>query len=551
MADKIPGKDASSLPEESKESKEGEEEKNRERSSQGLDTEEEAARKRLRQTSPKPSPRFSYSPIASPHKHATFEELLAAADHIEKLSLAHELATDENFKLTPTKLPENSLQKMVHEMMHKAFWDILSEQLESDPPIYHNAISLLKEVKEMLMSLTLPHQERLRNQINGMIDVEFIQQQAEHSALDVSKYSEVIISTMAKLCAPVRDDEIEKLRSIEGLVPLYREIFRVLDLMKLDMANFALESLKPHMKQQSVEYERNKFEELLKTQQDGLNYTRRWLLEAKDVLSAKVVSASSATTASSSNEAAPSTSKEDADTLKQPEAKDESDNRGEAETPGVKADGYSVSPICLINQAFVSLIDWDFNRLHQFPETMLTDQSRFLEMQNNLKKACLIASVLLVTYTNVGPAVSGIQGFPSKVKYAISVIVGDVRDFDSVMVNIAEQVCIEVTTCLNEHNLPKMEESLLSSLKTQIVALGDEGHAIRKLIDSRAKEFLLTSISCPPGTDLVSLLPASLKTLQRQMFEIALLFSKLVRHNRSVYGPYYSQIIANLLQLPR
>lgn len=101
---------------------------------------------------------------------------------------------------------------------------------------------------------------------------------------------------------------------------------------------------------------------------DGLNYTRRWLLEAKGVLSAKVVSASSATTASSRNEAAPSTGKEDADTLKQPEAKDESDNRGEAETPGVKADGYSVSPICLINQAFVSLIDWDFNRLHQFPE---------------------------------------------------------------------------------------------------------------------------------------------------------------------------------------
>lgn len=63
MADKIPGKDASSHPEESGESKEGEEEKNRERSSQGLDTEEEAARKRLRQTSPKPSPRFSYSPI--------------------------------------------------------------------------------------------------------------------------------------------------------------------------------------------------------------------------------------------------------------------------------------------------------------------------------------------------------------------------------------------------------------------------------------------------------------------------------------------------------
>lgn len=72
------------------------------------------------------------------------------------------------------------------------------------------------------MSLTLPHQERLRNQIRDMIDVDFIQQQAEHSALDVHRYSNLIISTMAKLCAPVRDEEIEKLRSIDGVVPLYR-----------------------------------------------------------------------------------------------------------------------------------------------------------------------------------------------------------------------------------------------------------------------------------------------------------------------------------------
>ena len=40
--------------------------------------------------------------------------------------------------------------------------------------------------------------------------------------------------------------------------------------MKLDMANFTLQSLRPHLKQQSVEYERSKFQEFLKTQQ-GIN----------------------------------------------------------------------------------------------------------------------------------------------------------------------------------------------------------------------------------------------------------------------------------------
>ena len=47
----------------------------------------------------------------------------------------------------------------------------------------------------------------------------------------------------------------------------YREIFRVLELMKLDMANYTLQSLRPHLKQQSVDYERGKFQEFLKTQQ--------------------------------------------------------------------------------------------------------------------------------------------------------------------------------------------------------------------------------------------------------------------------------------------
>lgn len=40
----------------------------------------------------------------------------------------------------------------------------------------------------------------------------------------------------------------------------------LLELMKLDMTNFTIEQLRPHLQQQSVEYERTKFKEFLETQ---------------------------------------------------------------------------------------------------------------------------------------------------------------------------------------------------------------------------------------------------------------------------------------------
>ena len=45
-----------------------------------------------------------------------------------------------------------------------------------------------------------------------------------------------------------------------------REIFRVLDLMKLDMVNFTISQARPYIQQHSVKYEREKFQLLLNTQ---------------------------------------------------------------------------------------------------------------------------------------------------------------------------------------------------------------------------------------------------------------------------------------------
>ena len=47
--------------------------------------------------------------------------------------------------------------------------------------------------------------------------------------------------------------------------------------MKLGMANFHIAQARPFIASQSVEYERAKFKDFLKTQTDGLQFTRDWL----------------------------------------------------------------------------------------------------------------------------------------------------------------------------------------------------------------------------------------------------------------------------------
>lgn len=52
----------------------------------------------------------------------------------------------------------------------------------------------------------------------------------------------------------------------QSCFPPRREIFSVLGLMKTDMVNFTIQSLRPHLLQQAVQYERAKFQQILDQQ---------------------------------------------------------------------------------------------------------------------------------------------------------------------------------------------------------------------------------------------------------------------------------------------
>lgn len=233
------------------------------------------------------------------------DEVRNAIKNVEDMTLAHEIAINPDFRLEPYSPPENSLEKKIKTILHDAFWDLLREQLNSDPPCYDHAIVLLGDIKEVRTTISRPfliHQSKWPHQtqpffglqgfthiisknnqkaldrICEVLDPQVIRQQAEQGVLDFKSYANFIISLMAKSCAPVRDDEVNKLNEIEDVVLTFRGILEVMDLMKLDMANCLLDAARREVITHSVEYEKHKFNEYLKL------YTSECPLSADSIL---------------------------------------------------------------------------------------------------------------------------------------------------------------------------------------------------------------------------------------------------------------------------
>ncbi|XP_046344828.2 T-complex protein 11-like protein 1 isoform X2 [Haliotis rufescens] len=337
---------------------------------------------------------------ASPPKFVSFEQLMEAANGVRNMTLAHEIVVDGDFKLETRKPQKNSVQSQVQEVVHKAFWDLLHEEISQEPPEFKRSLVLIEEVKEVLLSLLLPQHVRLRAQVNEVLDLELIEQKMENEAFDIHYYADYVVGIMGRLCAPLRDDQIAKLKGQKEVVPLFKEIFEVLDLMKMDMANFTIQQMRPYLQQQSVEYERNKFQEFLKTQDehgtDGLQFSKVWLKRSFEQLLV------------------------------------EEEPLGEGATAGSK-----FTPASIMNEAYMELLQWKDDQV--FPETLLMDQGRILELRDKTRQLTLVASVLLVTYSTVGAPIAGIQDLKTTLKSNILTVIGEEKDFKKVIVSVLQR----------------------------------------------------------------------------------------------------------------
>ncbi|XP_010008381.1 PREDICTED: T-complex protein 11-like protein 1 [Nestor notabilis] len=480
---------------------------------ESLDNPDQSVRKRIRQSTS--GSHRDATPKSSPPRPVSIEELMETAKGVTNMALAHEIVVNGDFQIKPAELPEHSLEKKVRDIVHKAFWDCLEAQLKEDPPTYDHAIKLLGEIKENLLSFLLPGHTRLRSQITEVLDLDLIKQEAENGALDIAKLVEFVIGMMGTLCAPARDEDIKKLKDINEIVPLFRAIFSVLDLMKMDMANFAVTSIRPKLMQQSAEYERKKFQEFLEKRPNSLDLVTRWLQEAADDL-AKL--------------------------------------RCKMLPPHCSSDGATggASALCstaVQNQAYLNLLKWDHvNR--PFPETVLMDQTRFQEIQLELEQCLLTGTVLLVTFSAAGPALADMPGFAEKIKTIVKVLLTGIHlpsfNLKESLAATGEKVCAEVNTCLSQHGFTPLSAERETVLKGQIQAVANSDNTICKLIDSRIQKFLESYLTSSHQKSLPAV-PGGLGPIQRELEEIAIKYVRLVNYNKMVFSPYYDAVLSKIL----
>lgn len=73
---------------------------------------------------------------ASPPKFVSLEEIMQAANGMRDMALVHQIVVDKDFKLRRVEPEPNSVQRVIKDTMHKAFWDVLRAELNENPPNY-------------------------------------------------------------------------------------------------------------------------------------------------------------------------------------------------------------------------------------------------------------------------------------------------------------------------------------------------------------------------------------------------------------------------------
>ncbi|MBN3321989.1 T11L2 protein, partial [Atractosteus spatula] len=454
------------------------------------------------------------SPASSPPKLGTFDELMVSARDLSNLSLAHEIIVNGDFHVKQPDLPQDSLERRVKEIVHKAFWDRLEAELSDDPPEYEYAIRLLEEIKETLLSFLNPGANRLRNLICEVLDMDLIRQQVDNEALDIRALADYVVFVMGKLCAPVRDEEVRKLKENSGsVVSLFREIFRVLDLMKMDMVNYTIQSLRPQLQYHSIEYERAKFQSIVEKTPSALDHTTEWIKETiEELMSAKPVATQ--------------------------------------ESGPPKATGAIPSPIVVLNTGYVKLLSWDY-RKRALPETLMTDEVRLRELQQRLGLLKAVACVLLVVYNTVGGSVSGLPALADRLKRIASVLLEGVQspsfNMTEALENVNTQICSELNKSLTERGYPALPAEVQLSLKGQICSITEENNPISSLIDERVQLYFGRFLCTPDSHAAPPAVPGGLSFVQPELAELGAHFARVVRFNMQVYSPFYTGIMRKLL----
>lgn len=106
----------------------------------------------------------------------------------------------------------SQLEKQIKDTMHRAFWDLIKEDLNSEPQKFDHLIILIKEIKDKFKGLT-PRRNDLITELNENMDESFLKHIFENTALEPQHFFNLILFIINKIkscSSPYMDQEILK-----------------------------------------------------------------------------------------------------------------------------------------------------------------------------------------------------------------------------------------------------------------------------------------------------------------------------------------------------
>nr|CAG8439011.1 15887_t:CDS:2 [Entrophospora candida] len=413
--------------------------------------------------------------------------------------LIHEIIIDPGFELKPLKL--TGLEESVNQMAKKAYFDSIKEDFEKGKFIQWIP-NLLNDIKKKLIGL-MPPNSPMYASVDEILDIELITQQSKAGVYNVRDCIMFITGMMLKICAPVRDEQIQSLRNMTELSKIFQKVLEILDLMRLDLANYRLKALRPYLKEHAVDYERRIFEQALKSNRFSLERTKAWLQPTVDSLLCTVA-----------------------------EPNPKNDLLPNQHNHGIKfAQVYNEALVSYIFQQV--LID-----KNNCPETFLLDLERLWNFQNE-GQAITIAAALLMLTKNIanGSSANSISG--EKLETLKNNLFVLLMDHSTKIDNL--------TTEILSHYPPTISfetQSLIKSMVSKTLSQSDKVFSLlSRKIQTIIKQHLQTGqFSKKETLAQYGILPVAneLEQLSRKIFILAL-------YNREIYAVWYDNLIKERL----
>ncbi len=264
----------------------------------------------------------------------------------QNVQLRHDLVLESGFRISAHRSAE-ALEEL--EKIKEEYWsNIRLELAELALPDVLNAprlCTLISEIRELMCEL-YPRCDVVTGHLCEVLDEKLIIQQLKHGLLDLSELFNFLALTMKKNCAPKRDGQVEAMvkYAAEGnVLDALKTCLELMEGMKLDLANYKLDQIRPHVAQYAVASERKIFESIFTGGRLTLDLTKKWMQE----------------------------SIENAD-----------------------------SPSELFVACLLKLLICPFVRETSVPETFILDKKRLISMHSSFQDLCIVQCLLLIYKQN-------------------------------------------------------------------------------------------------------------------------------------------------------